>query len=171
MVTQTDVARRTGLDVSSVNKILNRRNISRFGKRTIGLVFETAEALGYDLKRLKHHHRRRDERVAISSQARLSVFLVRSGRLIDKGTCSVRDLSMIGASIFAIALSKGSLPLEPVVLSIRPKIPLLQGHELRGRLVRFFFDDGEASVGMEFIAVTRQTRLKLGRVLSREETR
>ena len=62
MVTQSDIARQLGLDVSSVNKILNRRSGPVFRNETVNKVFEVAENLGYDLGKLKHQHRREHPR-------------------------------------------------------------------------------------------------------------
>jgi hypothetical protein len=47
---QIDIARRVGLDVSSVNKILNKTPGPVFHKDTIQKVFLVAEAMGYDVK-------------------------------------------------------------------------------------------------------------------------
>jgi hypothetical protein len=47
MVTQSDVARVCGLDVSSVNKILNEVRGPVFKKSTIKAVWQTARRLGY----------------------------------------------------------------------------------------------------------------------------
>ncbi len=55
MVTQVEVARRVGLDVSSVNKILNRCVGPVFRKETIRLVFKTAKEMGYNLHRPNKH--------------------------------------------------------------------------------------------------------------------
>jgi DNA-binding LacI/PurR family transcriptional regulator len=50
-VTQLQVARMVGLDVSSVNKILNRRKGPVFKKETVDRVFKVARQLGYDFGR------------------------------------------------------------------------------------------------------------------------
>lgn len=47
MVTQADIARKVGLDVSSVNKILNQIPGAVFHTRTKQAVFRTARELGY----------------------------------------------------------------------------------------------------------------------------
>jgi len=47
MVTQVQIAKRLGIDVSSVNKILNRMPGPVFRKETIQLVFKTAAKMGY----------------------------------------------------------------------------------------------------------------------------
>src|SRR5690349_10096479 len=59
MITQVEIARRVGLDVSSVNKILNKRQGPVFRKETIRKVFKIARDMGYDFGRLKYAHRRR----------------------------------------------------------------------------------------------------------------
>lgn len=50
MVTQADIAKAVGLDISSVNKILNRREGPVFRKKTIREVFRVAKELGYEIK-------------------------------------------------------------------------------------------------------------------------
>lgn len=50
MATQVDIARRIGLDCSSVNKILNRSR-GVFKRETIAQVFRVARQLGYRLER------------------------------------------------------------------------------------------------------------------------
>lgn len=49
--TQLEIARRCGVDVSSVNKILGRKRGPKFHEDTVYKVFETARALGYDFSR------------------------------------------------------------------------------------------------------------------------
>jgi len=46
--TQVDIAKEIGLDVSSVNKILNKRGGAVFHKNTIKRVFVAARRMGYD---------------------------------------------------------------------------------------------------------------------------
>ena len=46
--TQKDIARVVGLDVSSVNKILNKKAGPVFKATTIKRVFQTARKMGYD---------------------------------------------------------------------------------------------------------------------------
>lgn len=50
-VTQCEIAERVGLDVSSVNKILNRVDGPVFKLKTKELVFRVARELGYDFNR------------------------------------------------------------------------------------------------------------------------
>lgn len=46
-VTQKDIARELGLDVSTVNKVLHKVPGAVFKKSTIELVFRQAQAMGY----------------------------------------------------------------------------------------------------------------------------
>ena len=66
MVTQSEIARQLGLDVSSVNKILNRRSGPVFRTETVERVFEVAQRMGYNLDKLKHHHKREHPRRPIT---------------------------------------------------------------------------------------------------------
>jgi hypothetical protein len=132
VVTQLDVARAVRLDVSSVNKILHRKRGPRFRRDTVERVFRAARKLGYPIDTLKHPHRRTDSRRAVSLQCELSVYL--NGAVFDRGTALITELSPQGARIEHSNLPKGSLPLAPFVLGIKPAGFDL---ELRGRLVRF----------------------------------
>lgn len=51
-VRQTDIAKAVGMDVSSVNKILNRRPGPVFREETIRRVFEVARQMGYNFDRM-----------------------------------------------------------------------------------------------------------------------
>jgi len=45
--TQKDIARLVGLDISSVNKILNKKPGAVFHKKTVQAVFAAAKTMGY----------------------------------------------------------------------------------------------------------------------------
>jgi DNA-binding LacI/PurR family transcriptional regulator len=49
--TQVDIAREVGLDVSSVNKILNQKAGPKFKKATVKKVLSAAKRLGYNFSR------------------------------------------------------------------------------------------------------------------------
>src|SRR5262245_66380525 len=119
MITQVEIARRVGLDVSSVNKILNKRAGPVFRKETIRKVFKVAKDLGYDFGRLKYAHRRRFPRKELSLGVELYVYH-KDGSLYDQGVATVRDLSLGGAKISDVALPTASLPVTPSSSGIRP---------------------------------------------------
>ena len=59
MVTQAEIARLAGIDVSSVNKILNRVQGPIFSEETIRKVFQLADELGFSFEQLKHRNHRK----------------------------------------------------------------------------------------------------------------
>jgi len=117
-VTQLDIARRVGLDVSSVNKILNRRPGPVFRKDTIKQVFKIARELGYDFGRLKYHHKRGSARRPMAVPLELSIYNA-DGTLFDKGAAIVKDVSLSGALLTAVVLPQQSIPLRPHTIGIR----------------------------------------------------
>lgn len=167
LVTQSEIARQVGLDVSSVCKILNSRNHSRFGRQTIQRVFKVARRLKYDFHRLKHVHQRRHHRVSVDLVAELLVYLRKDGTLYDRGHCSICDLSLVGACISGVALPRRALPLESYSFIIRPKCKEMKDVEIRAFCVRSFFRDGLACVGVEFEKGTPSITQKLQKMLCR----
>ncbi len=162
MVTQVEIARRVGLDVSSVNKILNRRPGPVFHKETIKKVFRTAKDLGYDFGKLKHTHRRRHERrpVVIGAEVLLHT---RDGGLFDQGVATIRDLSQGGARITDLATPLGTIPADAFQVTLRPMQQPLTEVELPGRIVRIFSESG-VSYGIEFSRLDPAVARRLRRV-------
>src|SRR5688572_3032378 len=115
--TQVEIARRVGLDVSSVNKILNRRQGPTFKAATVEKVFKVAKQLGYSLDRLKRSHRRSHERRESDLPGKLSLY-AKDGSRFDQGTCSVSDIAVCGASLVDVELPKGKLPVEPFTIRL-----------------------------------------------------
>src|SRR5438045_1831658 len=102
--TQVEVAKRVGLDVSSVNKILNRRPGAVFKSATVEKVFKVAKQLGYSLERLKRPHGRAHERRHAGFPAELALYDAANGSSIDQGTCLVSDIAICGASLIDVHL-------------------------------------------------------------------
>ena len=149
MATQVQIARRVGLDVSSVNKILHRKPGPVFRKDTITKVFKVAESMGYDFESLKHTHRRRDPRHVVRIAAELAIYRG-DGSVYDRGVATISELSDGGARIEAVELPQGALPVEPFRIGIRA----MNGDhhpEIRGRIVRYQMGR-TASFGIEFDA-------------------
>jgi transcriptional regulator with XRE-family HTH domain len=135
MITQVEIARRIGIDVSSVNKILNRRPGPVFRKETIKKVFRVAREMGYDFSRLKHQHRRRFPRREVAIGAELSIFQ-KDGTIHDQGVATIRDISVCGARVSDVALRQGTFPASPFTVALRPMEKSLDGVEIRGHVVR-----------------------------------
>jgi transcriptional regulator with XRE-family HTH domain len=162
MITQVEIARRVGLDVSSVNKILNRRPGPVFRKDTIKKVFKVAKELGYDFGRLKYQHRRRHPRREVALGAELSIY-AKDGRLFDQGVATIRDISLCGARISDVALPLGSLPVEPFTIALRPMQKPVDDLELQGQIVRIH-GNGTMCYGIQFAAVDSTVEKKLRRI-------
>src|SRR5438874_2731658 len=142
MVTQLEIGRRVGIDVSSVNKILNKKPGAVFRKETIRKVFRVARDLGYNLDRLKHQHRRQHPRRSADFPLELSIYLA-DGTLFDRGQAVMRDVSLSGALLSGIILTpdKG-IPLRPHSIGIRLLDGPLKDLEIRSRPVRFLGREG-----------------------------
>lgn len=164
MITQVEIARRVGLDVSSVNKILNRRAGPVFRKDTIRKVFKAARDLGYDFGRLKYQHRRKHPRTEVAIGTELSIY-GKDGRLYDQGMATIRDISLGGARVTDIALPLGTLPVEPFTVGLRPMQKPVDDLDLQGQIVRIHAN-GTVSFGIEFRALEAGVERKLRRLAS-----
>jgi hypothetical protein len=148
--TQVEVARKVGLDVSSVNKILNRRAGATFKSSTVATVFKAAKQLGYSLERLKRSHGRAHERHDAGFPAELSLHDAVSGSAIDQGTCIVSDIAVCGASLVDVHLPKGALPLKPFTVRLRMKGKNNNNVQVAGRVVRLTHIDKGLRLGIAF---------------------
>lgn len=164
MTTQVDIARRLGLDVSSVNKILNRCAGPVFRKETVRKVFKAAKDLGYDFARIKFRHRRSHARRPVKIHAMVSVFN-RNGALYDQGPATISELSAGGAQLQDVALPMGTIPLEPFTLAIRPVARPWNTVTLPARIVRVLMEDG-VGFGVRFEPLDGPAKEKLERMMA-----
>src|SRR5687767_8426651 len=162
MITQGEIARRLGLDVSSVNKILNKRAGPVFRKDTIKKVFKVARELGYDFGRLKYTHRRQFERREVAIGAEV-IIVTKDGTVYDQGIATIRDISLGGARVSELATPMGSLPTEPFTLTIKPMQKPYDDLELSGHIVRLHMN-GATHFGVEFSKLDAAAARKLKRV-------
>ena len=162
MATQVEIARKLGLDVSSVNKILNRCKGPVFRKETIRRVFETARDMGYDFGRIKYRHRRRHGRRPVKINAEISI-LNQDGTLHDQGLAMIEDISSGGARITEVALPLGTLPVDPFTVSIRPLRRSMKNVDLPGRIVRLI-SEKDHGFGITFDGLDRETRKRLDKI-------
>lgn len=150
MVTQVQIAQHVGLDVSSVNKILNKRQGPVFKKETVKRVFKVARELGFSFDRLKHVHRRRRARKTVDIPTEVVIYSA-DGQLFDNGKAVIRDLSPSGAQISGLILSKGVLPLQPFSVALRFRTSATSNEmAVRGQVVRLKFLQEAASFGISF---------------------
>jgi hypothetical protein len=124
----------------------------RFTGRTqkIQEVHRVARELGYDLDRLKHSHLRRDERRNPMIPVEFSVYRP-DGALYDRGTAVVRNLSVSGALLIALVLSRQAIPLTPHTIGLRPLGTPAPMPELLGRAVRFDYAGSSLGLAVEFL--------------------
>ena len=148
--TQVEIARRVGLDVSSVNKILNRRAGPVFKKSTVEKVFKVAKQLGFSLERIKRTHRRAHERRQVGFSADIALYDAKDGPPIDQGTCQVSDIALCGASLVDVSLPKGTLPVKPFTIRLRMKGKKEEIVEVRGRVVRLHHLGKSLRLGVAF---------------------
>jgi len=147
--TQVEIARRAGLDVSSVNKILNRRQGPVFKKATVEKVFRVAKQLGYSLDRLKRPHGRSHERRKADFPAKL-VLQGADGTRYDEGTCSVSDIAICGASLGDVQFPKSRLRVEPFSIRLAMIGKAEELIEIRGRVVRLNHAGKSLRLGIAF---------------------
>jgi transcriptional regulator with XRE-family HTH domain len=150
--TQVEIARRVGLDVSTVNKILNRRQGPVFKRATVDKVFRVARQLGYSLERLKRTHRRSHERRAVDFSGKLVLYGA-DGSRFDEGVCTVSDIASCGASLVDVKLPKGKLPVEPFTIGLEMTGKRKEPVEVRGRVVRLRHDGKSLRLGIAFQGV------------------
>ncbi len=162
MITQVEIARRVGLDVSSVNKILNQRKGPVFKKETVRKVFKIAKDLGYDFGRLKYQHRRRHPRKEVSLGAEIAIYH-QDGKVYDQGMATIRDISLCGARISDVTLPLGTLPVASFSVGLRPMQKPGEGVEIPGHIVRFHCK-GPIAYGIEFGKLDSAVEKKIRRI-------
>jgi hypothetical protein len=146
--TQGDIARRLGIDVSAVNKILRSAPGPAFSRETTRKVWETAKQVGYDLQRLRHQHHRGDERRFGAASVDLLIY-AQDGTIVDHGRARLTEISRSGARLDQVRLPKAALPLNGFSIGIRLN-PHLGAEEIRGRLARAFTFRGGNSLAIHF---------------------
>jgi len=163
-VTQLQIAKRVGIHVSSVCKILNRAPGQVFHKKTIREVMKVARELGYEFDRIKFRHERRHPRKQVSLPVDLSLYGP-DGALLQQGTAQIRDLSLSGAQLRGILLPQQVIPIGPHEIGLRVLTGILQGIELRCRTVRFLPGDLGYDLGVEFLNLQQAQRKLLRKIV------
>lgn len=143
MITQVEIARMLKLDVSTVNKILNRRPGTKFRPETVEKVLKVAKKNGYDFSRLKFVHRRKFDRHDVNLEAKLTVLLP-DGTTFDAGRATVENISAGGARITDLQLRKAVLPTRPFRLVLEIKNSRIEARPTRLQ------SNGKLSLGVAF---------------------
>lgn len=145
------------LDVSTVNKILNRKPGTKFRTETIDRVHDIARKHGFNFGRLKFAHRRQHERREINRAAHISIDLS-DGTVFDQGPSKVRDISLGGARLTDLGLPKGVLPARPFKVTIQ-----IDGAQIQGVPVRLILN-GKMDIAVMFNDID-EARQKLRKFL------
>jgi transcriptional regulator with XRE-family HTH domain len=159
-VTQADVAARAGIDRTTVNKILNRRPEYQANRETVAKVVKAAEALGYDISRLRRDPERR---MAARTGVDLSVDLelrFKDGRLHDSGSARLSDLSLSGALLGDMQTRTKMIPAEPFTARLTFRRGALKGITMDAEFVRFA-GNGEMYFGVRFERLSRNIKKAL----------
>ncbi len=104
--------------------------------RTIADVFQAAKKPGGGVDTPPHLHFRRHPRRKIMAAVDLSIYRA-DGTVHDRGSAVVKDLSLSGALLIAVAIPRRSIPVGPVTVGLRLLAERGESPELRGLLVRF----------------------------------
>jgi transcriptional regulator with XRE-family HTH domain len=156
MITQVEIAKTLKLDVSTVNKILNRKAGTKFRPDTIDKVYRLARKNGFDFSRLKHHHKREHNRREVDLDAKLAIRF-NDGSVFDRGQGRIRDLSVGGARIGDFDLKKGVLPTRPFRFELD-----FDGMRLEAVPVRFVAN-GSLDIAVSFLNVDGGAKRRLKR--------
>jgi transcriptional regulator with XRE-family HTH domain len=150
LATQTDIARKCGLDVSSVNKILRKTGGPKFSEATVRKVFRAARDLGYNFERLKFAHTRDHPRLEVNRPVQMSIYRP-DGSVFSSGQATIREVSLSGAILKGVILSKQVIPIAPHTIGIVFELGPAERLEVRGFPVRFFQDGESLGLSVKFV--------------------
>ncbi len=117
MVKKVEIAKKLGLHVATVSRILNEVPEYRASKETIKKVFDTAREMGYDFERQKRFYKRRhrrfttDERVKLHAKISEGEILTHEARMVNMGEGGLL-LADFHPKIVTLPLREGDLTLE-----------------------------------------------------------
>jgi transcriptional regulator with XRE-family HTH domain len=158
-VTQEMIAKKVGLDRSTVSKILNGRASDFVSHKTIERVLNAARDLGYDFARLRHTHSRQFERTDLNLKSEFDIILS-SGEIYDSGTALIRNISEGSALLTQISSGQNSLPLEPFSVSLIVTEGKLKGVSVLAKVTRLEMNK-YLGLALEFVEVSPVSLKKL----------
>lgn len=164
--TQEIIARKVGLDRSTVSKILNGKASDFVSQKTVGKVLKAARELGYDFGRLRHTHSRQFERAHLNLKAKFKVILG-TGEVYDSGSCVITNLSVGNALIEEMVSKRWSLPMKPFSVSLTITEGRLKGISMLGRVTRMDIRD-QVRLAMEFVEVDPASARKLRKFMEKK---
>jgi len=162
-VNQQAIADFLGLDRTTVTKILNRDPKYSASEATKERVFRAAEILGYDFTTIRRPFKREYGRTELNCKAGMTITL-EDGTVFDSGAAVVKNLSVGGALLTSIKLSKQVLPLQNFTMLIKIKdIPKLDGLVGECEVVRLAgsSETGDPELGVRFMNATHRDRRRI----------
>jgi hypothetical protein len=168
-VNQKAIADLLGLDRTTVTKILNRDPRYSASEATKERVFRAAEVLGYDFTTVRRPFKREYGRARVDCPCDVRVTL-EDGSVFDSGSALVRNLSVGGALLSEIRLSRMMVPLSNFTLLIRfHDVPELADIVGECEVVRLAgsAESGEPELGVRFINATHKDRRRLKEYVDR----
>ena len=150
MATQLDIAVKCGIDVSSVNKILRKAPGPKFNSNTVRKVFQTAREMGYNFEKIKYAHRRRHARQEVNRPVQMSIYRP-DGSVFSSGHATIREVSLSGAVLKGVVLSKQVIPIAPHTIGLVFELGPAERLEVRGFPVRFFQDGETLGLSLQFV--------------------
>ena len=164
-VTHETIAKRLNLARTTVTRIINNDPTYRASKATREKVCALAMELGYDYSNLRRIHRRRFPRRLADVEAQVRVVL-EDGKLFDEGQCKVRNISLAGALLGDVRLTRAVLPLHRATVHMEVKEGPLSGLPLWGYLRRYSYGK-EVEVGIVFEDMETSLLSQLSKVLEK----
>ena len=168
-VNQQAIADLVGLDRTTVTKILNRDPKYSASEQTRDRVFRAAETLGYDFGTIRRPFKREHGRSEVNAAAEVTVTL-EDGTVFDSGVAVVRNLSVGGALLSDIRLTRQVLPLRNFSILVKFRdIPELAGLIGECEMMRMAgsTDTGEPELGVHFINATHRDRRRIQEFVER----
>ena len=171
-VTQEAIARKLGLDRTTVSKVLNHSTTHYVGTKTRQRILSTARKLGYDLTRLRKRTKETAGRIRVQIEARAEI-QTWEGQLHASGDVTVVSLSRGGAELKNFRLDPPTIPLKPCVMILRfQPPPELRGStvgeaetvELKGHILRLE-TSGLVELMVEFADLPREAKDHLDQIL------
>ena len=141
-ITQESIAKKLGIDRTTVSKVLNQSTTHYVGTRTRQKILTLAKRLGYDFTRLRKRTKETAGQARVQIEAEAEIFTW-EGQRHAGGQVTIVGLSDGAAELKNFRLDPPTIPLKPCTMKLRFPLPdgLRKGGEgtfveLKGHIVR-----------------------------------
>lgn len=161
---QVRIAEISGVDRSTVARVLNRDPAARIGAATRAKVLSVAARLGYDFASVRRIHRRASERIDVDVPVKIAIHS--RGGSHTEGTARVSAINAAGLRLEKIRCRPATLPLAPCNIRIAFATAPLDG--IFATCVPVHLTHGRSlSIGARFTRLSRANRQRLLLLLRR----